>query len=114
MGGNMILPHKDWGLSCCINYYFDPGNAITCWYNEKLTASPIINDEYKIYRYDPQDIVLVDKFIAEKNDCYLLNNSKIHSVMKSKNHNRQFIQIQYDTPYEIIKEKLKYIDFTTS
>lgn len=101
-----VPPHKDYGVECSINFYFSPGNAEVSWYTAKNTAVEKVTSKERTRLYKKEDIVLSDKFVAEKNECYLFNNSQIHSVNKENNSIRQFIQIQYYQSYEIILKKL--------
>ncbi len=101
-----LPPHIDFGITCSINFYFNPGDAIVYWYVPNNEAKEKINSEKKTRLYKTEDITLSDILISEKNDCYLFNNSKIHSVAKKNDTLRQFIQIQYYQPYEKILEKL--------
>jgi hypothetical protein len=101
-----VPPHKDYGVECSINFYFNPGTAEVSWYTAKDTAVEKVTTTQRTRLYNLDQIVLADKFVAEKNSCYLFNNSQIHSVSKQNDSIRQFIQIQYYQPYAKILEKL--------
>ena len=106
IGDTLIAPHKDYGLACSVNYYFKTASAKTVWFNEKLNAVPTISNSEKSHVYNYSDLIIADQFVAQDNECYLLNTSQIHSVLKSNNQQRQFIQIQYNLDYDIIKERV--------
>ena len=100
-----VDPHRDYDLLCSVNYYFKAGNATTFWYKPKQHAVEQASTEYLYRVYNHDDLELSNKFIAKNNECYLLNNSEIHSV-STGNETRQFIQIQYDKPYHEIARLL--------
>ena len=106
LGDTLIEPHKDYGVACAINYYFTTANTTTVWFNEKPNATPTISNSEKSHVYNRSDLIIADQFVAQDNECYLLNTSQIHSVLKYNNQHRQFIQIQYDLEYDIIKNLL--------
>jgi len=105
-GPTVIPPHKDYGLNASINFYFKPTIAETLWYDEKQQAKENLSHEEKTNIYKEKDLILVDRFIASVNDCFVFNNSQIHSVLQINNSVRQFLQFQYNIPYEQILEKL--------
>ena len=106
VGETLIEPHKDYGLACAVNYYFKTASATTIWFNEKPDAVPAISNSEKSHVYNYSDLIIADQFVAQDDECYLLNTSQIHSVLKSNNQRRQFIQIQYDLDYTVIRERL--------
>ena len=105
-GPAKIPPHKDYGLSAAINFYFKPGLTKTFWYNPNIDAHENISHESMTRMYDINDITLSDSFISSLNECYLLNSSEIHSVTKYDTGLRQFLQFQFDISYEEILNKL--------
>ena len=53
------------------------------------------------------DVDLVDEFVAEQNDMYLLDVSKIHSVDSPNRGIRKFISFQWvGIPFEKIRDSL--------
>jgi len=93
-----LRPHKDYGISCSVNYYFHAGNVVTNWYNPKSSAVESISIEDRSRTYQHADIDLVDHYTALDNECYLFNNSAIHSVHGGTGV-RKFIQIQFGINY---------------
>ena len=103
-GGYELLPHRDYGVPCTINYYFRTNDATTYWYKKgENSAVEHISRKYQTIIYVRDELELCDQFTARNNDCYLLNTDEIHS-MSGGTDIRQFIQIQYTTPYhEIVR-----------
>lgn len=105
-GPGKIPPHKDYGLNASINFYFKPGFTKTFWYRPSIDANENLSHESMTRIYNLDDITFADSFIAYVNDCYLINNSEIHSVTKYDVGPRQFLQFQFDISYEEILNKL--------
>jgi hypothetical protein len=96
--GGQLDPHRDYGVSCAMNYYFCANGATTNWYKNKKHAIEFVSIENRTRVYLLHEIELCDQFTAKNNECYLFNNEEIHSV-SGGNGIRQFIQIQYNKPY---------------
>ena len=81
-----ILPHTDSNVKAVINYYINTENCKTQFYEKKED----IVDHYQIENqtdgrvYNLKDLTLGPSFTAEPGDVYLLNVSKIHSVIPLK------------------------------
>ena len=106
-GKGILSPHIDYDIKCSMNYYFEPTGSITCWYD--LKSGAVLNrfDQERYFRYNNSDLDFACLFKAEKNDVYLLNNSKVHSVVHSSDLIRKMIQIQwYETDYSNIQQLL--------
>ena len=90
-----VFPHIDKRSTTVINYYHQPGNSITKFY-EPIVSNPrkysIKNNSIE-YSFDLKDIQVVDSFSANAHDCYILNVSKIHSVDLTGEIDRHFINI---------------------
>ena len=109
--GGKLDPHRDYGVSCAINYYFCANEATTNWYKNKEHAIEYVSTENRTRVYLPHEIELCDQFTAKNNECYLFNNEEIHSV-SGGNGIRQFIQIQYNKPYHEIARLLNLAEGT--
>ena len=78
-----IPPHTDSGINSVIKYYITTENCTTQFYEKKED----IVDHYQIenqtdgYLYNLKDLTLGPSFTAKPGDVYLLNVSKIHSVI---------------------------------
>jgi hypothetical protein len=98
----IIPPHIDNDLNIVINYYIQPNDATTYFWkiNEEknnITSYQVMNQQDgKLFQQEELD--LLGKFKADKNDLWLLDVSKIHSVeMPSKQENRIAFCFQSNT-----------------
>lgn len=96
LGGSTLVAHTDHGVQCCINYYLEPNNSTTYFYDENGVLPSTYPGKTTANIYDVGNIILVDKFVAKKNDCYLLDVSKIHSVSSPDLGKRCFITWQWN------------------
>jgi len=75
------VPHTDDKISAVINYYIEPGNATTYfWERSEKTISHKLACQEKASIYDEKTLTQKASFHASKNDIYVLNVTKIHSV----------------------------------
>jgi hypothetical protein len=88
--GNGVPPHVD-EHTVALNYYLEADKAVTSFWEGKLnmkgTPTPQIHEDGKLYNnnakiYDVKDLIHVCDFSAKKNECFILNVRKIHSVFK--------------------------------
>lgn len=70
-------PHIDF-CKVALNYYADAFDEETFFFKEKEGYQGISHRDIKSYSLD--SIEVIDKFIAKKGDCFLLNTHKIHAV----------------------------------
>lgn len=92
-----VFPHVDKRSATVINYYHQPGNSITKFY-EPIVSNPrkySIKNNLIENSFDLEDIRIVDSFSANEHDCYILNVSKIHSVDLTGEIDRHFINISF-------------------
>jgi hypothetical protein len=96
-GGNLI-PHTDHGGSVCINFYLTTNDEKTIFYEANKNAVPIAypgKDTNNVYKLD--DVTEVCNFTAAQHSCYLVNISKIHSViMNNTSNTRKILQITFN------------------
>lgn len=108
VGQGHLLPHIDHNVSACANYYVEANGSTTHFYKKKETAQGFVYPGRllpNIFTLDQVDSV--DKFMAEKNDLYLLDVSKIHSVDGPNPGTRKFISWQwFKTPFEKVRDTL--------
>ena len=79
------VPHTDDKISAVINYYIEPGNATTYfWERNEKTISHKLACQEKASIYDEKTLTQKASFHASKNDIYVLNVTKIHSVKLGK------------------------------
>jgi hypothetical protein len=118
-GHGELNAHRDNGVHSCINYYLRPGGYKTSFWEPIENARRIKAKKYDKktdtyidveLAYVPEDIVLMDSFVAEDNDLYLLNIGEVHSVTGEKPKKpRAMVQLQWhhSTTVEDLIEKLK-------
>ena len=79
---SFILPHSDSGSTSVINFYIETNNCATQFYEVKDDAKPYqIDNQTNGFVYDLNDLVEKASFIAEPKDIYILDVSKVHSVI---------------------------------
>lgn len=107
-GAGHLKPHRDHNVSCCINYYFEPNESVTFFHKEKPNINAFVypgKTTANIYTLEQVDTV--GKFIAEKNECYLLNVSEIHSVLSPNPGARRMITWQWrNSSYDEVLENI--------
>jgi hypothetical protein len=108
VGAGHLLPHIDHNISACANYYVETNGSTTYFYNKKPEATGFIypgRDVANIFALT--DVDLVDEFVAQPNDMYLLDVSKIHSVDSPNVGIRRFISFQWvGVPFDQIRDTL--------
>jgi hypothetical protein len=108
IGSGHLLPHIDHNISACANYYVETNESTTYFYKKKEHSYGYVypgRAYANIFTLDQVDCV--DQFVAEQNDMYLLNVSKIHSVDSPNPGIRKFISWQWvNVPFESICDSL--------
>jgi hypothetical protein len=95
-GEGLLKPHRDHNVSCCVNLYFEPNGSTTFFHQEKENIDAFVYPGKTTANiYDLHQVDTVGQFIAEKNDCYLLNVSEIHSVLSPNPGARRMITWQW-------------------
>ena len=107
-GEGLLKPHRDHNVSCCVNLYFEPNGSTTFFHKEKENIGAFVYPGKATANiYDLHQVNTVGKFIAKKNDCYLLNVSEIHSVLSPNPGARRMLTWQWtDTPYEEVLKNI--------
>ena len=83
---SFILPHSDSGPTAVINFYIETNNCATQFYEIKNNAKPYqIENQTDGCVYDLDDLIETKSFIAEPGDVYILDVSKVHSVIPLDN-----------------------------
>ena len=83
---SFILPHSDSGPTAVINFYIETNNCVTQFYEIKDNAKPYqIGNQTDGYVYNLDDLIETESFIARPGDIYILNVSKVHSVIPLDN-----------------------------
>lgn len=108
VGSGHLLPHIDHNISACANYYVETNGSTTYFYKKKENGHGFVypgRAAANIFGLDQVDCV--DQFVAEANDMYLLNVSKIHSVDSPNPGIRRFISWQWvNVPFEQVRDSL--------
>lgn len=104
-GTGNLGAHRDHGTLCCFNWYISTANAVTTFYNVKSDAKSIrYPGKENSNVYVVKDLIEVDSFIAEKDQMWLLDVSRVHAVHNLDGNERRFITYQFkQTPYDIVE-----------
>jgi len=93
----VIPPHRDHDdVITCINYYFQASDAKTLFFesiDENLRYALPGETQRQMYHFD--NIIEKCSFTAEDHSFYVLNVSKIHSVLVEKTKVRKFFSWQF-------------------
>jgi hypothetical protein len=91
---NPVLPvHVDLNKICGINLYIDANGESTHYYN---------------WNAGDKSLVEVERYVAERGDCWLMDTSVPHSVTLVPNQGRKILTFSFSsTPYESIKAALE-------
>ena len=83
---SFILPHSDSGPTAVINFYIETNNCATQFYEIKDNAKPYqIKNQTDGCIYNLNDLIKTESFIAQPGDVYILDVSKVHSVIPLDN-----------------------------
>jgi len=83
---SFILPHSDSGPTAVINFYIETNNCATQFYEVKDNAKAYqIENQTDGCVYDLDDLIETESFIAQPGDVYILDVSKVHSVIPLDN-----------------------------
>lgn len=90
-GPGKLFPHIDTHTTTAINYYIEGASGVTTFYKLKENASTtdIKNS------FSENDVIEVDRFIANDGECYLLNVKEIHNVELPSASPRHFINFAF-------------------
>lgn len=74
------MPHTDaWSVG--LNYYFDAGSDETFYFNDvDKNITPVNIKETNVKMYDINNLIVVDKFLANRNEWYIINTTVPHAV----------------------------------
>jgi hypothetical protein len=95
-GQGLLNPHIDHTIKCCVNYYFEPNGSTTCFYRPKhFSTAQTYPGQTEANIYSIDEVEEVAQFTSLKNEAYLLNVSKIHSVYSPNSGTRKFISYSW-------------------
>ena len=78
-----IPPHTDSGIKTVINFYLQPANYITQFYQDLGAHKWQVANQTDGFLLDPQQLSATDHFEAQPNDIYVLDVATPHSVQAS-------------------------------
>ena len=86
-----IPPHTDSGINVTVNVYIETDNCITQFYDLKSNTPRTfqVNNQTDGYLYNEEDLYKTDSFLANPGECWLLDVTKIHSVIPSGKFNKR-------------------------
>ena len=106
------IPHSDTWPSA-LNVYLNVGNDITYFWKE-VTDDPEYEREMvnELKFYQNSKLELIDSFVANINECYLLNTHEIHSVeVKSVSGFRRILRMGWKyIPFSEIHKHIRVIN----
>jgi hypothetical protein len=82
-----IPPHTDSADRAVINFYINPGECRTQFYNFN-TATPEttqVKNQTDGFLFDHKDLIKTDSFVATPNEAWLLNTTQPHHVIPPEN-----------------------------
>jgi len=103
-----IVPHKDHDCKSKINIYLRAGKAQTIFFDDPgIPGSSYHGDDrHNIYNYKRDNLRISSRFVAEDNDVYLLDTSRIHCVILPPNEYRIIVSISFTEFYADIFDRL--------
>jgi hypothetical protein len=99
INANYIRPHTDSDRTVGINFYVDPGNAMTVFYNKKEDTADIMKvvGQTNGSVYNENDVIPFATFKAEIGDIWILDVTQIHGVYSLSNKQRIAYNISSNT-----------------
>lgn len=97
-GAGLVTPHIDKGTTVALNFYLETDNSTTIFYEGNVPE--------KLY-YE-NNIREVSRFTADQYDCYLLDVSKIHGVLKTSDKTRSMFSFRWENyDFQTILESIR-------
>jgi hypothetical protein len=103
--GGGLTPHRD-NWDTALNYYIHAEDEVTTFYRN---LSENNNLSVGLTHYDLTQLAPISNFIANTNDCYLLNTAVPHNVSYNvKNSSRTFLRIIWNkVPFEEVLKSIR-------
>lgn len=100
-----VLPHKDHDCACKINFYIKASDAKTVFFEDSSENGYSYKNNGKNNMYDIKlnRLKRSEMFVAKDGDVYLLNTSKIHSVIMNKSDTRIIVSASFTRTFEEIR-----------
>ncbi len=106
-----IRPHTDSDRKVGINFYIKAENAITTFFEKKesTTESEKVKGQTNGFVFNQSDLIPGRKFIAKPGDIWILDVSKIHSVINPSGQERIAYSLSsnvlsYEETVELLKD----------
>ena len=105
-----IPPHTDTVITCAINFYLNPGNYTTFFWdikNKNIDKTFQLKNQTNGKMFERENLILIDSFKAEKGEAYLLDVTKPHSVESEVASDRFALCVQTNKfTFDEVKEML--------
>lgn len=108
-GNGLLGAHIDHGPLVCLNFYITASEDRTVFFEKKdqNITGEVYPGKEEANVFDIENLNIVGAFVANDNDSYLLNVSKIHCVQKLNDRRRSFINFSwYEHTYEEVLANL--------
>jgi hypothetical protein len=106
-----LHPHVDVNGTAVINYYINSGFARTGFH--ATSSNPSLVNGSRVYSFG--DCIMHTQFVADDHSAYLLNVSKIHSVLMPTNNTRTAISFGFPQySYQEVANHLEHLWYPTS
>jgi hypothetical protein len=110
-GTGVLGPHIDHGPKCVLNWYETSNDSVTYFYTKNENAKGIVfPGETEPNIFYPNEVSVIDEFVANNNEAYLLDVSKIHSVYSPHDGVRRFVSLGFsrNTYIEVLESVRLY------
>lgn len=96
-GKGLVKPHKDSGTSVALNFYIDTDDGVTIFYKESGNAIDNNFQNKRNLKYFENDsrLIEIDRFQAKNKECYLLDVSQYHGILKTSDTPRSMITARW-------------------
>jgi hypothetical protein len=104
--GGGLSPHSDvWDTA--LNYYVHAEKEVTTFYDNP-SGYKVFDESSGLHGYDVAQLIPVANFVANTNDCYLLNTAVPHNVSYDvKNSSRTFLRFMWNrVPFEEVLKSI--------
>lgn len=109
VGEGIAGPHRDHGIVTSLNLYMETSAETTHFWEPKDGAIPYRHANATTDNvFASKDLKLRESFIAKNGDAYLLDVSQIHSVERTDESIRRFIQLSWNTtPFGEVLDRIR-------
>jgi hypothetical protein len=102
------IPHRDHDCASKINFYLKAGSAKTIFFEDPDTEGHSYhnNHQHNIYDIKEHRLRKSSQFVAKDGETYLLDTSRIHTVLMPENEIRIIVSISFSKPFDEVLGKL--------